>query len=102
MPSLRPLTARERSHRATSTRIVTLVVPAVYGARNVAVVGDFTAWVPIDMPFDGTRFAVTLVLPRHGRWHYRFRLDESSWINDPDADDYEPCLDGGAVSIRGT
>jgi len=66
----------------------------------VAVVGDFTAWVPIDMPFDGTHFSVTLVLPRKCRWHYRFCLDESSLINDPDADDYEPCPDGGAVSIR--
>ena len=77
-------------------------MPDVYGARRVAVVGDFTAWVPIDMPFDGTRFSVTFVVPRDCRWRYRFRLDESSWINDPDADDYEPCGDGGAVSIRET
>ena len=77
-------------------------MPDDYGARRVAVVGDFTAWVPIDMPFDGTQFSVTFVVPRGCRWRYRFRLDESSWINDPDADDYEPCGDGGAVSIRET
>ncbi len=79
---------------------LTLVLPDVYGCLRVSVAGDMTAWAPIDMPFDGLRFAIQLVVPRHRRWRYVFWLDESSWINDPDADDYESRGEAGAVSVR--
>jgi hypothetical protein len=96
------INGRRFSLEASSTTKLTLAVPDIYGCLRVAVIGDLTAWVPIDMPFDGTHFSVDLVLPRDRSWHYRFRVDESSWINDFAADDYERCVDGGAVSVRRT
>jgi hypothetical protein len=77
-----------------------LAVPDVYGCRKVSIAGDMTAWVQIDMPFDGQQFAIELVVPRDGRWRYRFCLDDAAWVNDPDADDFETYGDGGAVSVR--
>jgi hypothetical protein len=32
-------------------------------------------------------------------WKYRFLIDGGQWINDPQADDYADCVDGGAVSV---
>jgi hypothetical protein len=78
-----------------------LEVAAVYGVHSAEVVGDMTGWAPMEMPFDGDRFAVEVDVPPGGRWHYRFRVD-GRWMNDPDADDFEPWLDGGVVSIRHT
>ena len=78
-----------------------LEVLADYAVSSAQVIGDLTAWTPVDMPFDGERFAVTVDVPRGGRWHYRFRVD-GRWMNDPDADDFEPWPDGGVVSVRHT
>jgi hypothetical protein len=77
-----------------------LSVAGVRPAHRVAVVGDFTAWAPVDMSFDGRRFSIHVILPRHRRWRYRFRLDDDLWMNDPDADDLELCADGFETSIR--
>ena len=72
-----------------------------YGARRVSVCGDFTAWVPVDVPSDGhDTFAIQLVVPQGQRWHYRFCLDDRTWINDPAADDYDLERDGSGISVR--
>ena len=62
--------------------------------------GDFTAWVPIEMPrgSDGT-FSLIVEMQRGGRWRYQFRVDDLLWINDPAADDYENTPRGGATSL---
>jgi hypothetical protein len=76
-----------------------LTLGAAFGIECAEVVGDLTAWAPVAMPFDGERFALDIEVPRGRRWHYRFRVD-GSWMNDPDADDFEAWPDGGVVSVR--
>ena len=80
-----------------------LRVPDIFGARSVAVAGDFTAWVPVNMTrgTDG-RFGVDLIVPASRRWRYRLCLDGSTWINDPYADDYEMDARGAGISVRWT
>ena len=69
-------------------------------AHTVVVIGDFTAWAPIDMPFDGRGFSIRIVVPLARRWRYRFRVDDAIWQTDPAADAQERCEGGGKVSIR--
>ena len=76
-----------------------LELAALYGGEHVAVVGDLTAWAPLDMPFDGERFVIEVEVPRNRQWHYRFCVN-GSWMNDPHAEDFVPWADGGVVSIR--
>jgi 1,4-alpha-glucan branching enzyme len=72
-----------------------------YGASRFAVAGDFTAWTPVDVPSDGHgSFIVDVTVPRDRRWRYRFCLDDTRWINDPQADDYGLYADGNGISVR--
>ena len=89
------------SHDAPSTTL-RLSVGGVSPTRRVAVLGDFTAWSPIDMPFDGHEHAIHVILPRQRQWRYRFRVDDELWLHDPDADEHECCADGHETSIRVT
>jgi hypothetical protein len=86
-----------------STVLVHLTVPAEFGCRGAEASGEFTAWVPVAMQRqpDGT-FSLTLRLELGRDWHYRFRLDGETWINDPCADTYILCPDCGAVSVLAT
>ena len=82
---------------------VRLTVPAAFGCRWAEVSGEFTAWAPVSMQReqDGS-FSLALRLEPGRRWHYRFRIDGETWINDPGADDYILCPDCGAVSVLAT
>ncbi len=97
------LTASDRAARAggsTSTRRRTLRLASTFAQTRVEVAGDFTAWVPIDMPCgaDGC-FSLVVEMPRSARWRYQFRIDDATWINDPGADDYENTPGGAATSL---
>ena len=82
---------------------VTFSVPAVFGCHRAEVSGDFTSWCPVAMRREGDgTFSFAVRLERDRRWCYRFRLDGMNWINDPAADDYVRCADGGAVSVLET
>jgi hypothetical protein len=70
-------------------------------ASRVTVAGDSTAWTPVDVPSDGHgTFRVDVTVPRDRRWRYRFCLDDTRWINDPLADDFEFDADASGISVR--
>jgi hypothetical protein len=78
-----------------------LQLSEAYGASRVTIAGDFTAWTPVDVPSDGHgSFTLDVIVPRDRRWRYRFCLDDTRWINDPLADDYELDADGSGISVR--
>ena len=85
---------------SSSTQRRTLRLAPQYAQARVEVAGDFTAWVPIEMPCgeDGC-FCLVVEMARNARWRYRFRVDDASWINDPDADDYESVPGRGVASL---
>jgi hypothetical protein len=82
-----------------STRRRTLRLAGQYAQERVEVAGDFTAWAPIEMPRgpDGY-FSLVVEMARDARWRYQYRIDDSTWINDPEADDYEN-TPSGATSL---
>jgi 1,4-alpha-glucan branching enzyme len=59
------------------------------GAREVAVVGDFSSWKPVAMKKQkNDRFAASLPLPT-GVYEYRFIVD-GQWQSDPDHNHWAP------------
>ena len=62
-------------------------------ASSVHVAGDFNDWstskTPLAKRKDG-RFSATVTLPKGTAYRYRYVLDGDRWINDPDADRFEP------------
>ena len=71
---------------------VTFVVAPEVEAQSVAVLGDFNDWDAdagaMQQRKDGF-WAKTIRLDP-GTYRYRFLADGERWLNDPDADDYEP------------
>lgn len=59
---------------------------------SVALVGEFTDWQPVKMPFNKKLkvFRTKVRLPKEGRFHFRYLLDEKDWENDAEADEYLP------------
>jgi len=98
-----PDARRDEPDAQGATATIELRLPDLYGARTVAVAGDFTAWVPVNMPrrADG-QFGLDLVVPTKRRWRYRLCLDGTTWMNDPDADDFDLDERGAGVSVRCT
>ena len=81
----------------------TLRLAEHFAEARAEVAGDFTAWVPIEMP-RGPDGSFSLIVEMHtgACWRYRFRIDDDLWINDPDADDYENTPRGAATSLLQT
>jgi len=64
-------------------------VATANGAREVAVVGDFSSWKPVAMKKQkNERFAASLPLPP-GVYEYRFIVD-GQWQSDPDHSHWAP------------
>ena len=60
-------------------------------AQNAELVSDFNGWQPLPMKKAkkrGSPFRIKLRLPKEGQYQFRYRLDESIWANDDDADAY--------------
>lgn len=69
---------------------VTLYVPGDAGSK-VEVAGDFNDWNPQPMKQlkDG-RFSLTLELEPEREYQFRYRIDESHWLNEDEADRQVP------------
>jgi len=71
---------------------VTFVVAPEVDAQSVAVLGDFNEWDAeagaMQQRKDG--FWAKTIRFDPGTYRYRFLADGELWLNDPDADDYEP------------
>ena len=63
------------------------------GAETACLVGDFNNWDQAAEPMkrlkDGS-FTVTINLPRHKEYQFRYFLDGQTWQNDNAADRYIP------------
>ena len=61
-------------------------------SQRVAVVGDFNDWDPTVAPMvaAGGRRTATLLLPPGRRHAFRYLSERGQWMNDEDADAYEP------------
>lgn len=63
------------------------------GAETACLVGDFNDWDQTAEPMkrlkDGS-FKVTINLPRHKEYQFRYLLDDKVWQNDNAADHYIP------------
>ncbi len=56
-------------------------------ARRVAVVGDFNDWDPEAHPMQNTgpwQWRLTLPALPPGRYHYKFLIDDETWVDDPE------------------
>jgi 1,4-alpha-glucan branching enzyme len=60
------------------------------GAENVAIVGEFNDWEPVEMDFvkRDEAFRARVRLPKGENFQFRYLLDGESWANDDEADDY--------------
>ena len=79
---------------------VVFELPAGTGASVASVLGDFTAWVPLDMsPSESGGFELSIVLATGASYRFRYLLDGNRWENDWSADSYEPNTFGGDDSV---
>ena len=59
--------------------------------QNAELVSDFNGWQPLLMKKAkkrGSPFRIKVRLPKEGQYQFRYRLDESIWVNDDNADEY--------------
>ena len=60
-------------------------------AEKVALAGDFTDWQEVPMKkLKSGDFSLTLDLEKDNKYQFRYRVNEKTWENDWDADDYVP------------
>ncbi|HLV37742.1 MAG TPA: isoamylase early set domain-containing protein [Spirillospora sp.] len=70
---------------------VTFSLPADTGAKQAAVVGDFTGWQPTPMEqLKNGSFKVVLELEQGNDYQFRYLLNGSEWVNEAEADRYVP------------
>lgn len=75
-------------------------LPASAGAERAAVLGEFTAWTPLDMnPVGDGSFTLAVELPVGNSYRFRYLIDGIIWDNDWTADGYEPNPYGGEDSV---
>lgn len=81
---------------------VTFYLPNEVEAHSAHLVGDFNNWNKEDTPMeklaDG-RWKAVVNLEAGREYQYRFLVDDSHWLNDPDADKYVAHAYGGENSI---
>lgn len=74
---------------------VTFILPKEIGdnAQKAHVVGEFNEWArsanPMKKMSNGT-FVTVIVLPMYRDYQFRYLIDNKIWINDSDADRFEP------------
>lgn len=81
---------------------VTFKLPAATEANTAVLCGDFNDWSeeanPMKQLKDGS-FSLTLSLPAHASYRFRYYLDGSRWENDWEADSYRSNTFGTDDSI---
>ncbi len=75
-------------------------LPPGFGERHAELVGEFVAWSPLPMDRDAHGgFSIVIGLEQDRRWGYRFVLDGTVTLNDPEATEYMADGTGGHVSV---
>lgn len=91
---------KKRRFRKVNVVKVTFSLSADTAGETVHVVGDFTDWQgrPMQRQKDGT-WRATLDLAPGSEYQFRYLVDGERWINDPEADRYEPNPFGDENSV---
>ena len=81
--------------KRTSDRVkVTFVLPEDHPYNgDISVVGDFNDWTPGEHRFvrrSNRTYSTNVKLPEDHRFAFRYYSDEDGWIDEDDADDFEP------------
>ena len=73
-------------------------------AQSVHLLGEFNAWMrtlSMTSTADG-EWRTTLPLPPGREYEFRYLIDDTEWLNDPEADRYTPNPFGGENSVVAT
>lgn len=69
-------------------------------AQQVALVGEFNGWDPIEMKkAKKGPFKTKVRLPKEGQYQFRYLVDGENWVNDEAADAYWPNEHGTDNSV---
>ncbi|ODS05142.1 isoamylase early set domain-containing protein [Vibrio scophthalmi] len=71
---------------------VTFELPEDQVGQSACLVADFSDWQPIVMKkiVKTKSYRFKTRLPKDQQFEFRYLVDESRWINDPNADQYTP------------
>lgn len=71
---------------------VTFSLPKDHSYGKVSVVGDFNDWDPMANPLKNhsKKYSTSVVLEAEKQYLFRYLCEDGCWINDPEADNYEP------------
>jgi 1,4-alpha-glucan branching enzyme len=93
----------KRPGKMADTLAVTFQLPAIVWADRVTLVGDFNEWsltaTCLTHGDESQPWEVTLELPRHRAFQFRYLVNGYHWENDWQADRYAPNPFGGENSV---
>jgi 1,4-alpha-glucan branching enzyme len=72
------------------------------GSEVIFLVGSFNGWNEKDMPMNRNKdgsFTLEIDLPSGEKHHFRYLRSDGVWMNDSQADAYEPCEFGVDNSV---
>lgn len=92
-PKLQPMSIKKTFQKNGLTCKVTFRLPAelAENAEKVCLVGDFNEWKKEELPLKKLKsgdFSITLSLKQGQAYQYRYLINGTQWINDPEADRY--------------
>lgn len=85
----------KKVNKRSSDRVkVTFVLPEDHPYEDdISVVGDFNEWTPGEHRFvrrSNQTYSTNVLLPEAERFAFRYYSEEDGWINEEEADDFEP------------
>jgi 1,4-alpha-glucan branching enzyme len=97
----------KKVNKQSSDRVkVTFVLPEDHPYKgDISVVGDFNDWTPGEHRLirrSNHTFSTNVLLPEDGRYAFRYYSEEDGWIDEDEADDYEPNEFGSTNCIVST
>ncbi len=84
---------RKKSVKGNGQVKITFVLPDDHPYGKIAVVGDFNGWDPQANTFihrSNKTYSTTATLEAGHRYAFRYFCDDGSWVNEEQADAYEP------------
>lgn len=93
--------------KRSSDRVeVTFVLPENHPYEGeISVVGDFNDWTPGEHRLvrrSNQTYSTNVMLPEDGRYAFRYYSEQDGWINEEEADDFEPNEFGSTNCIVAT
>lgn len=72
---------------------VSFILPEDHPYGKISVVGDFNGWDPAANPFvrrSNKTYSTSVTVKAEGRYAFRYYCEDGTWVNEGDADAYEP------------